>query len=49
VFDVLGNNSDFLLSFSEGVGGVLSQLGKSNNLCLVISNCLFEVIDELFA
>ena len=49
VLDVLGNNSDFLLGFSEGVGGVLSQLGKSNNLGLVISNSLFEVIDKLFA
>jgi hypothetical protein len=49
VLNVLGDNSDFLLGFSEGVGGVLSQLGKSDNLGLVVSDGLLEVIDEFLA
>ena len=49
MFDVLGDNSNFLLGFSKSVGGVLSQLGEGNNLSLVVSDGLFEVIDEFLA
>ena len=49
VFDVLGDKSDFLLGFSKSVSGVLSQFGKSDDLSLVVSDGLFEVIDEFFA
>jgi len=49
VFNILCNNSNFLFGFSEGIGGVFSQFGESNNLSLVVSNSLFEVINELFA
>jgi hypothetical protein len=49
VFDVLGDDSNFLFSFSESVGGVLSQFGKSDDLCFVVSNSLFEIVDEFLA
>jgi len=49
VLDVLGDDSNFLLGFSKGVGGVLSQLGQGDDLSLVVSNGLFEVIDEFLA
>jgi len=49
VLNILGDNSDFLFGFSESVGGVFSQFGKSNNLSFVVSDGLFEIVDELFA
>ena len=49
VFNILGDNSNFLFSFSKSVGGVLSQFGKSDNLSLVVSNSLFEIVDEFLA
>jgi hypothetical protein len=49
VFNILGNKSNFFLSFSEGVGSVLSQFSESNNLSLVVSDGLFKVIDEFLA
>jgi len=49
VLDVLGNNSNFLFGFSEGVGGVLSQFGEGDDLSLVVSDGLLEVVDEFLA
>jgi hypothetical protein len=49
VLDVLGDDSDFLLSLSESVGGVLSQLGEGDDLSLVVSDGLLEVVDEFLA
>jgi hypothetical protein len=49
VLDVLGDDSNFLFSFSESVGGVLSQFGKSDDLSLVVSDGLFEIVDEFLA
>jgi len=49
VLDVLGDDSNFLFGFSESVGGVLSQFGKSDDLGLVVSDGLFEIVDELLA
>jgi hypothetical protein len=48
VLNVFGHESHFLLGFSEGVGGVLSQFCEGNNLSFVISNGLLEVVDQLF-
>jgi hypothetical protein len=46
VLDILGHQSHFLLGFSEGVGGVLSQFGQGNDLSLVVSDGLLEIIDQ---
>ena len=47
-FDVLGGNSDFFLGFSEGVGGILLELGGGDDSGLVIGDFLFHVVNELF-
>jgi hypothetical protein len=49
VFDVLGNDSDFFLSFSKGISGILSQFSQSNNLSLMVSDSLLKIIDEFLA
>jgi hypothetical protein len=49
VFNILGGLSNFLLSFSEGIGGIFSQLGEGGNLGIVIVNFVFHISDELIA
>ena len=49
LFDVLGGLSDFLLSFSEGSSGVLSELSNSNDLSLVVVDLALHVVNELLA
>jgi hypothetical protein len=49
VFNILGDDSNFLFSFSKSVGGVLSQFGKSDDLSLMVSDSLFEIVDEFLA
>lgn len=48
LLDVLGGLSDLLFSLIEGSGGILTELGDSNNLGLVVNDFTLHVIDELF-
>jgi hypothetical protein len=49
LFDILGSLSDFLFSFSEGIGGVLSQFGKGVDLGVVIVDLIFHIGNEFIA
>ena len=47
--EVLGGLTDFSLGFSEGFSGVVSELGDSDDLGLVVDDGSFHIVDELFA
>jgi hypothetical protein len=48
LFNITSGLSDFFLSFSKSDGGIISQLGKSNDLGLVISNFTLHIVGEFF-
>jgi len=46
--EILGGLTDLLLSLVESLGGVVTELGDSNDLGFVVVDCTLEVVDELF-
>ena len=46
--EILGGLTDLLLSLVESLGGVVTELGDSNDLGFVVVDCALEVVDELF-
>jgi hypothetical protein len=47
VLNILGGDTDLLLSLGKGINGIFVLLGKSSDLSLVIEDLLLHVVDQL--